>query len=54
MGIELHKKGQGTLARSTAYTISAALIVFGVIRLFATINRPARTSSSTASPSSGR
>lgn len=40
MGIELHKKGQGTLSRSTAYTIGAALIVFGALRLFATINRP--------------
>lgn len=40
MGIEIHKKGQGTLARSTAYGIGAALILFGALRLFATINRP--------------
>jgi preprotein translocase SecE subunit len=39
MGFDILKKGQGTLARSTAYVIGAGLIVFGAYRFFATFNR---------------
>jgi preprotein translocase SecE subunit len=37
MGLELIKKGQGTTARATAYALGAALIVYGAIRLYASI-----------------
>ena len=40
MGLEIHKKGQGQIARGTAYTIAAGLIVFGAIRLYATLGGP--------------
>jgi preprotein translocase SecE subunit len=37
MGLELTKKGQGTLARATAYALGAALVVYGAIRLYANL-----------------
>ena len=40
MSLEIHKKGQGTIARSSAYVIAAFLIVFGAIRLYATLGGP--------------
>jgi preprotein translocase SecE subunit len=40
MALELYKKGQGTLARSVAYGIAAGLIVFGAIRLYASLGGP--------------
>ena len=40
MALELHKKGQGTIARASAYAIGALLIGFGAIRLFAFYNEP--------------
>jgi preprotein translocase SecE subunit len=40
MGLELYKKGQGSAARIAAYVACGILIVFGAIRLYATINRP--------------
>ena len=40
MALELYKKGQGTLARSVAYGIVAGLIVFGAIRLYASLGGP--------------
>jgi preprotein translocase subunit SecE len=42
MGLELYKTGQGTYARGIAYLLGAGLIVFGGIRLYATINVPGR------------
>ena len=39
MRFELIKKGQGSLARLVAYTIGAALIVFGAWRFYATFNQ---------------
>jgi preprotein translocase SecE subunit len=39
MGFEILKKGQGTLARATAYAFGAGLIAFGAYRFFATFNR---------------
>jgi preprotein translocase SecE subunit len=39
MRLEIHKKGQGTAARATAYAISAGLVVFGAYRFFATFNQ---------------
>jgi preprotein translocase SecE subunit len=38
MGFEIHKKGQGTLARATAYVLGAALVLFGAYQFFATFN----------------
>ncbi len=38
MGLELYKAGQGKYARSVAYLLGAGLIIFGGIRLYATIN----------------
>lgn len=40
MGLELYKAGQGKYARGIAYALGAGLIVFGGIRLYATINVP--------------
>mgnify|MGYP001812223249 FL=1 len=40
MGLELYKAGQGKYARGIAYGLGAGLIVFGGIRLYATINVP--------------
>lgn len=40
MGLEINKPGQGKYARITAYMLGVALIVFGGIRLYATINEP--------------
>lgn len=40
MGLEIQKYGQGKIARLTAYLLGIALIVFGGIRLYATINVP--------------
>ena len=40
MGLELYKKGQGSIARGSAYVIAAGLIVFGAIRLYATLGGP--------------
>lgn len=40
MGLEIYKTGQGKYARSLAYLLGAGLVVFGGIRLFATINVP--------------
>ncbi len=40
MGLDVYKKGQGSLARLCAYAIGAILIVFGVYRFFTTINVP--------------
>ena len=37
MALEIYKKGQGSIARGAAYTIAAGLIVFGAIRLYATL-----------------
>lgn len=42
MGLELYKAGQGKYARGIAYLLGAALVVFGGIRLYATINVPGR------------
>ena len=42
MGLELYKAGQGKYARGIAYLLGAGLIVFGGIRLYATINVPGR------------
>jgi len=40
MGLELYKAGQGKYARGIAYALGAGLIVFGGVRLYATINVP--------------
>ena len=40
MGLELYKTGQGKYARGIANLLGAGLIVFGGIRLYATINVP--------------
>jgi preprotein translocase subunit SecE len=40
MALELYKKGQGTLARSIAYGIAAGLIIFGALRLYASLGGP--------------
>jgi preprotein translocase SecE subunit len=40
MGLELHKKGQGTVARGTAYLLGASIIVYGAIRLYANLGGP--------------
>jgi preprotein translocase SecE subunit len=40
MGLDVYKKGQGSLARLAAYAIGIVLIAFGVLRFFATINVP--------------
>jgi preprotein translocase SecE subunit len=40
MALELYKKGQGTVARASAYAIGALLIGFGALRLFAAVNVP--------------
>ncbi len=40
MGLDVYKKGQGSLARFSAYAIGGVLIVFGVYRFFATMNVP--------------
>jgi len=42
MGLELYKAGQGKYARGVAYLLGAGMIIFGGIRLYATINRPGR------------
>jgi len=42
MGLELYKVGQGRYARGVAYLLGAGLIIFGGIRLYATINVPGR------------
>lgn len=42
MGLEVYKVGQGKYARGVAYLLGAGLIVFGGIRLYATINVPGR------------
>ena len=42
MGLELYKAGQGKYSRGIAYLLGAGLIVFGGIRLYATINVPGR------------
>ena len=39
MSLELLKKGQGVIARSTAYAIGAAIVGFGAYRFFATFNQ---------------
>lgn len=40
MGLEIYKPGQGKYARITAYVLGVGLIIFGGIRLYATINVP--------------
>ena len=40
MGLEFYKVGQGKWARGVAYFLLTALIIFGGIRLYATINVP--------------
>jgi preprotein translocase SecE subunit len=40
MALELYKKGQGTIARASAYLIGTLLIGFGAFRLFAWVNVP--------------
>lgn len=40
MGLELYKTGQGKYARGIAYGLGAGLIIFGGVRLYATINVP--------------
>lgn len=40
MAFEIYKKGQGTIARASAYLIGTLLIGFGAYRLFATVNVP--------------
>ena len=40
MALGIYKKGQGSIARGTAYTIAAGLIVFGAVRLYATLGGP--------------
>ena len=40
MGLELYKPGQGKYARSIAYVLTGAIVAFGGLRLFGTINRP--------------
>lgn len=42
MGLEVYKKGQGTVARLSAFTACALLALFGAVRFYATINRPGR------------
>jgi preprotein translocase SecE subunit len=39
MSLEIHKKGQGVWARSVAYVMGAALVLFGAWALYGTINR---------------
>src|SRR5262245_43138325 len=38
MGLEIYKKNQGVWARSSAYLLGAALILFGAWALYGTIN----------------
>ncbi len=40
MGLEIYKAGQGKWARGAAYFLGVALILFGGIRLYASINVP--------------
>jgi preprotein translocase SecE subunit len=40
MGLEFYKRGQGNWARLSAYAFGGSLIVFGAMRLYASINRP--------------
>ena len=40
MGLEIYKAGQGKYARGVAYLLGAGMIIFGGIRLYATINVP--------------
>lgn len=40
MALEVHKKGQGMVARVATYVACAVLILFGVKSLYATINVP--------------
>lgn len=40
MGLEIYKPGQGKYARMTAYLLGLGLVIFGGIRLYATINVP--------------
>src|SRR5262245_2397351 len=42
MAFEIYKKGQGTVARLSAFTAIALLIVFGAVRFYATFNVPGR------------
>ena len=42
MSLEIYKKGQGKWARGCAYLLLGLLLLFGCIRLHATINRPNR------------
>ena len=37
MALEIYKKGQGSIARGSAYALAAGLIVFGAVRLYATL-----------------
>jgi preprotein translocase SecE subunit len=39
MALDLYKKGQGTVARATAYALGAGIVLFGAYRFFATFNR---------------
>jgi preprotein translocase SecE subunit len=40
MSLEIYKKGQGKMARVSAYVLASLLILFGVYRLHATFNVP--------------
>jgi preprotein translocase SecE subunit len=40
MSLEVIKKGQGSVARLAAYAACSILVLFGVVRFYATINRP--------------
>jgi preprotein translocase SecE subunit len=42
MNLEVYKKGQGRLARRTAYVLGAALVAFGAYRFYATFNEIGR------------
>ncbi len=39
-GLEIYKPGQGKIARSVTYVLGALLVIFGGVRLYATINVP--------------
>ena len=40
MGLEFHKRGQGSWARLCAYLFGGAIILFGAYQLYGSINRP--------------
>jgi preprotein translocase subunit SecE len=40
MGLEIQKYGQGKITRVAAYLLGGLLVIFGAVRLYATINGP--------------